>query len=78
LYSNMHRNTLTFIVLFGHGKSLSIMRSLHDVHEMNAYRTDHVCLSVRLSVRIIQLHNRWSNLDDICYGRNAIRSSEKS
>jgi hypothetical protein len=23
------------------------MHSLHDVHEMNAYRADHVCLSVR-------------------------------
>jgi hypothetical protein len=35
------------------------MRSSHDVHEMNAYRADHVCLSVRM----IQLENHWTGLD---------------
>jgi hypothetical protein len=36
----------------------NIMHSLHDVHEMNAYGAGHVCLSVHLSVRMIQLENR--------------------
>jgi hypothetical protein len=36
-----------------------IMRSLHDVHEINAYRAD----PVRLSVRMIQLEKRWMNFD---------------
>jgi hypothetical protein len=30
---------------FSSGGSCRIMRSLHNVHEMNAYRADHVCLS---------------------------------
>jgi hypothetical protein len=30
-----------------------IMRSLHDVHEMNAYRADHVCLSTRFNLRTV-------------------------
>jgi hypothetical protein len=34
------------------------MRSLHDVHEINAKRSGHVCLSVR----VIQIENRWSDL----------------
>jgi hypothetical protein len=41
------------------------MRSLHDVHEMNAHRSGH------LSVRMIQLENRWTDLDEIWYGRYA-------
>jgi hypothetical protein len=28
-------------------------------------------MSVRLSVRMIQLENRWTNLDEIWYGRYA-------
>jgi hypothetical protein len=48
------------------------MRSLHDLHEMNTYRAGHVCLSVRLSVHIIQLENLWTDVDEICYGRYAI------
>jgi hypothetical protein len=44
-----------------------IMRSLHDAHEMNAYRAGHVCLSVRM----IQLDNRWTDVDEIWYGRYA-------
>jgi hypothetical protein len=40
-----------------------IMRSLHDVHEMKAYRVGHVCLSVRPSVHIIQFENNWTVLD---------------
>jgi hypothetical protein len=42
------------------------MRSLHDVHEMNAYRARHVY------VRMIQLKDRWTDLDEIWYGRYAI------
>jgi hypothetical protein len=44
------------------------MRSLHDVHETNACRAGHVCLSVRM----IQLESRWTDLDEIWYGRHAI------
>jgi hypothetical protein len=40
------------------------MRSLHDVHEMDAYTAGHVCLSARF--------NRWTNLYEIRYGRYAI------
>jgi hypothetical protein len=46
-----------------------IMRSLHEVHERNAYRAGRVCLSVRLSARMIQLENHWTDLDEIwCVG----------
>jgi hypothetical protein len=31
----------------------TFMHSLHDVHKMNAYRADHVGLSIRLSVNMI-------------------------
>jgi hypothetical protein len=44
------------------------MRSLYYVHEMNAYRVDLVCLSAR----VIQLDNRWTDLDGIWYGCYAI------
>jgi hypothetical protein len=44
------------------------MRSLHNVHEMNANRADHVCLSVRM----IQLDNLWTDLDEIWNGYYAI------
>jgi hypothetical protein len=43
-------------------------RSLHVVHEMKAYTADHACLSVRM----IQLENRWSGLDEISHGSYAI------
>jgi hypothetical protein len=46
-----------------HPKFLPIMRSLHNVHEMNTYRAGHVCLSIR----VIQLENRWTDLDEILY-----------
>jgi hypothetical protein len=46
-----------------------IMCSLHDVHELNSRRADRVCPSVRM----IQLENRWTDLDEIYYGRCAIR-----
>jgi hypothetical protein len=49
-----------------------VMRSLHDVHEMNAYGAGYVCLFVRPSARMIQLRNRWTDLDEIWYGRHAI------
>jgi hypothetical protein len=44
------------------------MRSVRDVYEMNEYRAGHVCLSVRM----IQLENSWTDLDEIWYGRYAI------
>jgi hypothetical protein len=40
---------------------------LHNVHEINAYRAGHVCLSVHM----IQLKNRWMDLDKISYGHYA-------
>jgi hypothetical protein len=40
------------------------MRSLHDVHEMNAYRAEHLSLSVRM----IQFENRSTDLNEIWYG----------
>jgi hypothetical protein len=44
------------------------MRSLHDVREMNAYRANHV----RLSIHMIQLENRWTDLCEIWYGSYVI------
>jgi hypothetical protein len=43
---------------------LFILRSSHNVNEMNAYWADRVCL--------IQLGNRWTYLDDIWYRRHDI------
>jgi hypothetical protein len=43
-----------------------IMRSLHEVHEMNAYRAGQSSLAF-VSVRMIQLENRWTDLDEICH-----------
>jgi hypothetical protein len=40
---------------------LYFMRSLLDVHEINGYRAGHVCLSVLM----IQLENRLTDLDEI-------------
>jgi hypothetical protein len=42
--------------------------SLHDVYEMNTNRASHVCLSVRM----IQLENRWTYLDEIWFGPHVI------
>jgi hypothetical protein len=53
------------------------MRYSHDVLEMNAYRAGHVCLSVCPSVRMIQLENRWTDLDEIWYGRYATEDYPK-
>jgi hypothetical protein len=41
------------------------MRSSEDMHQMNAYRVGHV----RLSVHMIQLENRLTDLDEIWYRR---------
>jgi hypothetical protein len=49
------------------------MRSLLDVREINAYRVGHVCLSVRMT----QVENRWTALDEIWYGRYAIGDNPK-
>jgi hypothetical protein len=46
---------------------------LLDMHEINAYWADHVCLSVRM----IQLENRWTDLDEIWCGRFAIEGYHK-
>jgi hypothetical protein len=46
--------------------SFPIMRSLHDVHEMNACRTNGVCPSVCM----FQLENLWTDFDETwheCY-----------
>jgi hypothetical protein len=51
------------------------MCSLHDVHEMNAYS---LVMFVCVSVRMIQLENRWTDLDEIWYGRYAIGTALKS
>jgi hypothetical protein len=48
------------------------MHSLHDAHEMNTYKAGHVCLSDHLQVHMIQLENRWTDLDQIWYGRYAV------
>jgi hypothetical protein len=48
------------------------MRSLHEVHEISAYSAGLVCPSVRQSVRMIELYNSWSDLDEISYGLYAI------
>jgi hypothetical protein len=40
------------------------MRSLHEVHEMNAYRAG--------PSRKIQLENHWTHLDEVWYGGCAI------
>jgi hypothetical protein len=50
------------------------IRSLHDVHELNAYRPGLVCLSVRT----IKLENRWTDLDEIWYGRYATGNYPKT
>jgi hypothetical protein len=44
-----------------------IMQYLHDVHKMNAFWADRVCLSVRM----FELENRWTDFDGIWYGRYA-------
>jgi hypothetical protein len=64
--SHMLVDALFFNYLAQH-YDVFILRSLHDVHEMNAKRAGNVCLSVRM----IQLENRWTDLDEICYGRYA-------
>lgn len=43
---NNNRAVLTEVFIF--------MCPLHEAHEMNSYRCGRVCLSVRLSVRMIQ------------------------
>jgi hypothetical protein len=50
-----------------------ITRSLHVVHEMNACRAGHVCLSVRM----IHLENRWTDFDEIWYRLYAIEDYHK-
>jgi hypothetical protein len=43
-------------------KCLCISRSMHDVHEMNAFSAGRVCQSVRLSHKF-ELENRWPDFD---------------
>jgi hypothetical protein len=51
---------------------------LHEVYEENALWAGHVCLSIRPSVRMIQLENHWTNIDENWYGRCAIEITPKS
>jgi hypothetical protein len=44
------------------------MRSMHYVHKINLYMAGYICLSVHM----IQLDNRWTDLDEIWYGRYTI------
>jgi hypothetical protein len=46
-----------------------VMCSLHDVHEMNAYR---LATSVCLSVHMIQPENHWTDSEEIWYELYAI------
>lgn len=45
----------------------AVLRSLQDVHEMNAYMTDHV------PVRMTQHEHRWTDFDETWYGRCHLR-----
>jgi hypothetical protein len=54
-------------------RMLLVMRSLHDMHEMNAFWAGQVCLSVHM----IQLEHRWTELDEIWYGRYATGDDPK-
>jgi hypothetical protein len=65
--SSLYPQTLFIKIHFN-----DVMRSLHNVHGMNAYRAGHVCLFVRPSVRMVQLENSWTDLDEIWYGDYAI------
>lgn len=50
------------------------MPSLQDGHEIKAQRAGHVSvyLSVHPSVHIIEIQNRWADMDEIWYGIYAI------
>jgi hypothetical protein len=48
------------------------MYSLHDVHEMNAYRAGHACLPIHPSVHTVKLENHVRDLDEIWYEHFAI------
>jgi hypothetical protein len=48
------------------------MDYLHDVHDMNTYRVDHVWLSTCPAICMIQLKNCWTDFDEIYYGCYAI------
>jgi hypothetical protein len=45
-----------------------IVCSLHDVHELNTCRADHVCPSVCA----FQLEDCWTDFDETCYGHYTI------
>jgi hypothetical protein len=51
-----------------------MMRSLHYVHEMKAYMAGHVCPSVRM----IQVENHLTDLDEIWYGLMPLGTTLKS
>jgi hypothetical protein len=61
------------IPIFVHVASVVIMRSLHEVHEMNACR---LIMSVCPSA-VFQLENHWMDLDEIWYGGCAIGNETK-
>jgi hypothetical protein len=51
-------------------REVVIARSVHDVHVMNAYKYDHV----RLSVSMIESDNRLTDLDENWHRRFATHS----
>jgi hypothetical protein len=55
---------------------LLIMHYFHDVHEINAYRADLICLS-ESPVCMIQFESSWMDLDEIWYGHYATESYPK-
>lgn len=70
---HVRRSFLTFFWIDLHFLLNVSLGCLRDLYEINAYRADHVCLSVR----IIQIENRWTELDEIKYGCYAIGSYPK-
>jgi hypothetical protein len=47
------------------------MCSLHDVHDINAYRADHVSMTIQPRVYMIQLENCLTDFDEHWYGHHA-------
>jgi hypothetical protein len=69
------QTSVVTLILLSPSRNCLVMRSLHDVHEMVAYRASHICLSV---FRMVQLENRWTDSDEIWYGLYAIGDYPKT
>jgi hypothetical protein len=54
------------------------MHPLRNVHEINENKDHPACLPVCLSVPVIQLKNRWTDLDEIWYERFATEVDPKT